>query len=143
MGTIVVGTIIDEARATLIDVSGTPRWSRTAEMLAFANDGVAKTRVMRPDLNWGSYNTAYVDLAAGAPFPFGLEYRPGIANYVVMRCEVADDPFAIEQRAIQLRLRSLRGPVEGLIRGRRDVRLRLALLLLGLQHLFVGPQVFF
>lgn len=92
-------SVVDLARLDLNDADKVRHTD--VKMLAFANDGVAKTRVMRPDLNWGSYNTAYVDLAAGAPFPFGLEYRPGIANYVVMRCEVADDPFAIEQRAIQ------------------------------------------
>ncbi len=72
-----------------------------SDRLKFANDGVAKVLVMRPDLNFGNYGNEYVDLAAGAASPLSLEYSPAIANYIVMRCEVADDPFANEQRAIQ------------------------------------------
>lgn len=72
-----------------------------ANVLAFANDGIAKAYVIRPDLKYGSFGTAYVDLVATSSFPLPLEYRPAIANYIVMRCEVSDDPFAVEQRAIQ------------------------------------------
>ncbi len=92
-------SVMDLARLDINDAAKTR--NTDVNLLRFANDGVAKALVMRPDLNWGSYNTAYVDLAAGADFPLPLEYRPGIANYIVMRCEVADDPFAVEQRAIQ------------------------------------------
>lgn len=72
-----------------------------AALLLYANDGIAKVKVMRPDLNWGNYTAQYADLSADDPFPFGLEYRPAIANYIVMRSEVSDDEFAVEQRAIQ------------------------------------------
>lgn len=72
-----------------------------ANTIRFANDGIAKAYALRPDLKWGSYATAYVDLTTDAAFPLPLEYRPAIANYITLRCETSDDPFAVEQRAIQ------------------------------------------
>ena len=91
--------VMDLAR---LDLNDSAKVRHTdVNVLRFANDGVAKVLVMRPDLNFGNYGNEYVDLAAGAAFPLSLEYRPAIANYIVMRCEVADDPFANEQRAIQ------------------------------------------
>jgi len=92
-------SILDLARLDLNDSAKTRNLD--ANMIQFANDGIAKAVVMRPDLNWGNYTTAYADLTTASAFPLPLEYRPGIANYVVMRCETADDPFAVEQRAIQ------------------------------------------
>ena len=91
--------VIDLARLDLNDSDKTR--NTDVNMLKFANDGVAKVLVMRPDLNWGNYSTAYADLTTASSFPLPLEYRPGVANYVVMRCETADDAFANEQRAIQ------------------------------------------
>ena len=92
-------SVIDLARLDLNDADKTR--NSDVNMLAFANDGLAKAVVMRPDLNWGNYTTAYADLTTASSFPLPLEYRPGIANYVVLRCETADDAFANEQRAIQ------------------------------------------
>ena len=94
-----VQSVMDLARLDLNDSDKTRH--PDADMIRFANDGIAKALVMRPDLNWGNFNSAYVDYLATAEFPLPLEYRPGIANYIVMRCESADDPFAVEQRAIQ------------------------------------------
>lgn len=86
----------------LIDLNDTDKARNTdVNMLKFANDGIAKAVVMRPDLNYGSYTTAWADLTTASAFPLPLEYRPAIANYIVMRAEVADDAFANEQRAIQ------------------------------------------
>lgn len=92
-------SVLDLARLDLNDAAKTRNLD--SSMIQFANDGIAKAVVMRPDLNYGSYNTAWVDLTTASAFPLPLEYRPGIANYIVMRCETADDPFAVEQRAIQ------------------------------------------
>ena len=91
--------IMDLARLDINDANKTR--NTDVNMLKFANDGVAKALVMRPDLNWGSYNTTFADLTTASTFPLPLEYRPAIANYIVTRCESADDPFAVEQRAIQ------------------------------------------
>lgn len=92
-------SVLDLARLDIND-SGKTRNS-DANMLSFANDGIAKALVIRPDLNWGNYSTAYADLTTSSSFPLPLEYRPAISNYVVMRCESSDDPMAIEQRAVQ------------------------------------------
>ncbi len=96
---VTVQSVIDLAR---LDVNDADKVRNTdAHMLSFANDGIAKVLVMRSDLNFGNYATGHTDLALTDPFPLSLEYRPGIANYIVMRCETADDAFANEQRAIQ------------------------------------------
>lgn len=97
--TVTVQSVLDLARLDLNDVAKVR--NPDANMIQFANDGIAKVLVMRPDLNWGNYSTAYADLTTASSFPLPLEYRPGIANYIVMRCETADDAFANEQRAIQ------------------------------------------
>ena len=92
-------SVMDLARFDLNDQAKTR--NTDADMIQFANDGIAKAIVMRPDLNWGNYGAAFGDLSAGTLFPLPLEYRPAIVNYIVLRSETADDPFAVEQRAIQ------------------------------------------
>lgn len=94
-----IQSVIDLARLDLNDAGKTR--NTDADMIQFANDGIAKAYVIRPDLRYGSYGTAYADLTTASSFPLPLEYRPAIANYIVMRCETADDAFANEQRAIQ------------------------------------------
>jgi hypothetical protein len=91
--------VIDLSRFDLNDAAKTR--NADSDMLKFANDGIAKAYVIRPDLKFGSYTTAFADLTTASAFPLPLEYRPAIANYITMRCETADDPFAVEQRAIQ------------------------------------------
>ncbi len=92
-------SVIDLARLDINDAAKTRNLD--ANMIQFANDGIAKAVVMRPDLNYGNYGTAWADLTTASTFPLPLEYRPAIVNYIVMRCETADDTFANEQRAIQ------------------------------------------
>lgn len=91
--------VLDLARLDLNDADKVRNLD--TNMLKFANDGLVKAYSLRSDLRFGSYGTAYTDLALTDPFPLGLEYRPAIANYIVMRCEAGDDAFANEQRAIQ------------------------------------------
>lgn len=76
----------------------TPRYP-DSDLLKFANDGIAKVLVMRPDLNFGNYATAYADLTLSDPFPLPSEYRPAITAYVVARNQSGDDAFVISQRA--------------------------------------------
>ena len=97
--TVTIQSVLDLARFDLNDADKTR--NTDAAMVQFANDGIAKTYVIRPDLKYGNYEIPYVDLTTSSAFPFPLEYRGAIANYIVLRCETADDPFAIEQRAIQ------------------------------------------
>lgn len=72
-----------------------------SELIRYANDGIVRATVIRPDLNYGNYSNAYVDLTTASNFPLPIEYRDAIAQYVIGRAETGDDPFAVEQRAIQ------------------------------------------
>lgn len=96
---VTVQSVMDLARLDLNDSAKTR--NPDSSLIQFANDGIAKTLAIRPDLNYGNYNGTYADLTTASAFPLPLEYRPAIANYIVLRCETADDPFAVEQRAIQ------------------------------------------
>ena len=92
-------SICDLARLDINDDSKTR--NTDANMIQFANDAIARILVMRPDLNFGNYATAYADVALTDNFPLSLEYRKPVSDFIVMCCETADDPFAVEQRAIQ------------------------------------------
>ena len=87
---------------TIVTASGTsttvPR-STDDELLKFANDGIAKALVLRPDLYFGQWLTPYTDLTSTSTFPLPIEYRPAIVSYVVARQQSGDDEFVIEQRA--------------------------------------------
>ena len=103
-----IQTIIDEARLDLGDSSTNPQTGSAitprypdSDLLRFANAGIAKAIVMRPDLNFGNYGTAWVDVAATASFPLPIEYRAAIVAYTVFRNQSGDDPFAISQKADQ------------------------------------------
>jgi hypothetical protein len=96
--TVTMQSVVDLARLDLNDADKTR--SPDSELLSFANDGIGKAYVLRPDLRGDNYADAYVDLALTDPFPLSLEYRSAIANYIVFRAETADDAFANEQRAI-------------------------------------------
>lgn len=96
---VTIQSVMDLARGDLNDADKV-RYA-DAELLKYANDGIARVKVMRPDLNWGNFATAYSDLLVTNDFPFGLEYRQPIADYIVAMAEKSDDPFAVEQRAVQ------------------------------------------
>jgi hypothetical protein len=87
---------------TTITAAGTstniPRQT-DAQLLQFANDGIAKALVIRPDLYYGSWSTPYTDLQLTDIFPLPIEYRYAIASYMIARNQSADDEFVIEQRA--------------------------------------------
>ena len=99
--------IVDQARLDINDIAtGTivPRYP-TSDLLKFANDGIAKAYVMRPDLRYGSYGTGtgtasdYTDLTTASSFPLDLEYRAAIVSYVVARNQSGDDAFANNAKA--------------------------------------------
>lgn len=92
-------SIVDLARGDINDADKV-RNTDTA-MLAFANDGISRALVLRPDLKWGAHGQEYADLALTDTFPLKIEYRRAIADYVVANAEAADDPAALEQRTLQ------------------------------------------
>lgn len=81
----------DDAKARYLDV----------DMLGYVNDGIARTYELRPDLKFGAYGTAYVDLGTASTFPLPIEFRPKIANYVTYRCQTVDDQFVSTGLATQ------------------------------------------
>lgn len=64
-----------------------------ADLLKYLNDGIALTYVMRPDLRFNSYGTAYTDLTVNSDFPLDIQYRQALANYIISRANTGDDEF--------------------------------------------------
>lgn len=96
-----VQSVLDLARLDINDSSTNTAAYRTpdSELLKYFNDGLARTYVVRPDLQFGAYGTAFVDLASTSTFPLGLEYRAPIAAYIVSRQQTGDDANVLSQRA--------------------------------------------
>lgn len=91
--------ICDLSRLDINDADKT-RYADT-DLLKYANDAVAVVYQMRPDLKFGRYSTPTADLGMTDDFPLDNAYRSPVAAYVVARSETADDPFAVEQKAVQ------------------------------------------
>lgn len=100
-------SVIDQARIEINDVAtGTivPRYP-TADLLSYANDGIANAYVMRPDLRYGNYGTGtstvsdYTDLTTASTFPLDLEYRAAIVAYIVHKNQSGDDAFVNNAKA--------------------------------------------
>lgn len=72
-----------------------------SDLIKDANDAIAKALVLRSDLNYGSYGTAFVDLTTAADFPLPLEYRSGIVSYIIARAQSSDDEFVNNKRVEQ------------------------------------------
>lgn len=92
-------SVVDLARLDLNDVDKIRNLD--VDMLGYANDGISRAFAIRPDLKWGSFGTAYADLALTDAFPLAIEYRSAIADYVVASCEDHDDQFSLEARRVQ------------------------------------------
>lgn len=92
-------SVVDLARLDLNDADKTR--NTDANMLSYANDGIARAYAMRPDMRFGSYSTTFSDLALTDNFPLDLQYRKAVADFIVACCETHDDPFALETRGLQ------------------------------------------
>jgi len=102
--------VIDLSRKDLND-DGKIRYF-DVDMLKYANDGIARSYELRPDLAYGSYGTAYTDLTTASTFPLPIEYRAKIANYITFRCQTVDDEFVssgLAQQSYTLFLKELLG----------------------------------
>jgi len=89
--------VLDLARLDVNDSAKNRNFD--SDWIKFANDGIGLAYALRPDLAFGTYGTAYVDLTTASTFPLPIEYRPAIAAYIVFRSETADDAFVIKARA--------------------------------------------
>ena len=92
-------SIVDLARLDLDDASKVR--NADDDMLKYANDAISRAYAIRPDMRFGNYTTTYSDLALTDNFPLELQYRKAVADFIVACCETHDDPFAVEQRALQ------------------------------------------
>lgn len=112
MASYTINSLCGEARALLQDVIPTgsvngTRYSNQDLLDAF-NDAVQQIRVKRPDAFLGmGLRTAVpifttTDLTAGTPFPIDNGFYPAVLYYVVGRCELREDTFSDNGRAISL-----------------------------------------
>lgn len=81
--------VLDDARGPLNDAAKI-RYPDTT-LLRYANAGLHRAYMVRPDLRFGSYTTAVTDKALGDTFPLPEQYRQVIADYVTFRAETPDD----------------------------------------------------
>ena len=81
-------TICDRARTPLNDSAKT-RYP-DAELLGYANAGIALAYEMRPDLRFGAYSTTFSALALGGTFPLSFRHEQTIADYAVFRAQTKD-----------------------------------------------------
>jgi len=95
--------IINDARVDLNDVAGT-RYT-DAQMIGYANDGVQEMYRYRPDFRLGNYSAATTTYVAGDNLPIPDQYRMLLTNYLVFRCEVRDDEYAVDGRAAAFLMR--------------------------------------
>lgn len=107
-----ITSLCTEARAVLQDVksTGSPNGTRYSDqdLIDAFNDALMQTRMRRPDifLCIGLRNTIpqyqAADVMADTPFPIDQTYYPAILFYVVGRCELRDDTFSDDNRAMQM-----------------------------------------
>lgn len=103
-----IGALFSEARTLLQDKDGVNgfRYSNDELMEAF-NGAMMEARSKRPDLfiDMGlraevPFYDASLDLAA--PFPLSSMVYPAFVYYVVGRCELREDTFSEDSRAVAL-----------------------------------------
>lgn len=94
--------VVDRASEILQDVSNT-RYS-ISEMLNHIVDAIVAIRAVRPDIFVDSYATPLPDsLGVGDLLPVPDQYFTAICYYVAGCCELRDDEFAVDGRAMTLR----------------------------------------
>ena len=81
-------SIVDLARKPLNDTAKT-RYS-DADLLGYANAGIALAYQIRPDLKFGSYASAFAALALGGSFPLPFQHEQTIADYATFRAQTRD-----------------------------------------------------
>lgn len=89
--------LTDSARVLLNDVDKV-RYS-DAQLLEYANEALAETRRIRPDLFVGSYTTALATYTGGQTVPLTSEYHQYLKDFVIARAEFRDDEFTMDGRA--------------------------------------------
>ena len=79
------------------------RYTET-QILNHIVDAITQIRAVRPDVFVASYATPLPDsLSPATPLPVPDQYFAGICYYVAGSCELRDDEFAVDGRAMTLR----------------------------------------
>lgn len=101
-----VGEILQDAGATRYPI---------AERLNHIVDALVQIRSVRPDVFVADYVTPLPDsLSLATVLPVPDQYFAGIAYYVAGCCELRDDEFAVDGRAMTLRESLVKKLVSGM-----------------------------
>ncbi|NQW93622.1 MAG: hypothetical protein HQ446_06250 [Polaromonas sp.] len=97
--------ICNSARVVLNDVvfddSTLTRYTET-QLLEYARAALVDARRVRPDLFLSRLTGAFPAYAASAEIPISEDYVMPLVDYVIHRCELRDDEFAVDGRAAAL-----------------------------------------
>lgn len=102
-----IGTLIAEARTLLQDKGALLPFRFTdAEVMEAFNGAMVEARFKRPDLfmemGLRSPVPTYAASDFALPFPLDATVYPAFVYYVVGRCEMREDTFADDSRAVAL-----------------------------------------
>jgi hypothetical protein len=90
-------TILARARAPLNDADAV-RYP-DSDLIVGANKAMRVLRIRRPDLFFGSYDTALADYVASDDFPLDPEFASPVEDYITAWAQVRDDEAALASRA--------------------------------------------
>ncbi len=90
--------VLDRARVPLNDADKIRYLD--ADGLVYANDGVQRLLLERPDLFFGQFEALPGDKVLGDNLPVPDAYIQAIVDYVSARWEYRDDEEVVEQKAI-------------------------------------------
>lgn len=108
-----VQQLIDRVQEILQDEMGT-RYT-VPQILQHTVDALQTARSVRPDLYVGSYATPLPDtLAAVDPLPLPDQLFASACYYVSGACELRDDEFAVDNRAMTLQAAYTKKLVSGM-----------------------------
>jgi|GEM_PF-1214235 len=86
--------VLDEARLSLNDDD--KQRNADSATIVYANEAIAITYKLRPDLRFGAYTSEYAPLTADDFFPLPFQYTSVIEDYIRFRCEMRDDEAVSE-----------------------------------------------
>ena len=108
-----VQQLVNRVREVLQDDQGVRYLD--AQILAHTVDALQVARSVRPDLYVGQYATPLPDtLAIADPLPLPDQLFAAAAYYVCGACEMRDDEFAVDNRAMTLQAAYTKKLVSGM-----------------------------
>lgn len=94
-----VQQVIDAVRKPINDEDGTR--VPDPELIGYYDSAIAQIYRDRPDLFIGKFGSALfsMDSTAATVLPIADRYFQAVVDYVMTRCEIKDDEFAVNSRA--------------------------------------------